>query len=96
MKTNITIILNEKNNIFFELCEYARFHFYMENEQNRLKAEVVELLYRTFPHPEIIYQKYLERLITINFNSTDKALSIKKAENYANKLVKPHMKFILM
>ncbi|MCU5747152.1 IS110 family transposase, partial [Staphylococcus sp. SQ8-PEA] len=41
-----------------------------------------------FPHPDIVYQQDLETLITSILNSTDKGLSIKKAENYAKELVK--------
>ncbi|MCU5745757.1 IS110 family transposase [Staphylococcus sp. SQ8-PEA] len=96
--------------IFFELRERARFHLEMENEQNRLKVEIVEALHQTFPqleklfknryslialniaqqfpHPDIVYQQDLETLITSILNSTDKGLSIKKAENYAKELVK--------
>lgn len=97
------------SDIFFELRERARFHLEMENEQNRLKVEIVESLHQTFPqleklfkncysiialniakqfpHPEYVYQQELETLVTSIFNSTDKGLSIKKAENYAEKLV---------
>ncbi|WP_081918177.1 IS110 family transposase [Staphylococcus schweitzeri] len=41
--------------IFFELRERARFHLEIENEQNRLKFEIVELLHQTFPGLEKLF-----------------------------------------
>uniref|UniRef100_UPI0021F3A9FB IS110 family transposase n=3 Tax=Staphylococcus epidermidis TaxID=1282 RepID=UPI0021F3A9FB len=35
--------------IFFELRERVRFHLEIENEQNRLKFQILELLHQTFP-----------------------------------------------
>ncbi len=40
-----------------------------------------------FPHPEIVKKHCLEALIASIFNSTDKGLSVMKAENYAKKLI---------
>ena len=40
-----------------------------------------------FPHPEIMKKQDLEALIESVFNSTDKGLSVIKAENYAKKLI---------
>ncbi|MCG9804912.1 IS110 family transposase, partial [Staphylococcus argenteus] len=41
--------------IFFELRERARFHLEIENEQNRLKFEIVEQLHQTFPGLEKLF-----------------------------------------
>lgn len=101
--------LPKHETIFFELRERARFHLEIENEQNRLKVEIVELLHQTFPgleklfssrysiialniaeiftHPDIVIDMNKDILITYIFNSTDKGLSMDKAEKYAHQLV---------
>ncbi|NFV89770.1 IS110 family transposase, partial [Staphylococcus aureus] len=95
--------------IFFELRERARFHLEIENEQNRLKFEIVEQLHQTFPgleklfssrysiialniaerftHPDMVRNMDIDTLISYIFNSTDKGLSMNKAENHAHQLV---------
>ncbi|MEN0340880.1 IS110 family transposase [Staphylococcus aureus] len=95
--------------IFFELRERARFHLEIENEQNRLKFEIVEQLHQTCPgleklfssrysiialniaerftHPDMVRNMDIDTLISYIFNSTDKGLSMNKAENHAHQLV---------
>ncbi|WP_407816908.1 IS110 family transposase [Staphylococcus aureus] len=95
--------------IFFELRERARFHLEIENEQNRLKFEIVEQLHQTFPgleklfssrysiialniaerftHPDMVRNMDIDTLISYIFNTTDKGLSMNKAENHAHQLV---------
>ncbi|MCU5747145.1 IS110 family transposase, partial [Staphylococcus sp. SQ8-PEA] len=51
--------------IFFELRERARFHLEMENEQNRLKVEIVESLHQTFPQLEKLFKNRYS-LIALN------------------------------
>ncbi|MDH8963466.1 IS110 family transposase, partial [Staphylococcus epidermidis] len=41
--------------IFFELRERVRFHLEIENEQNRLKFQILELLHQTFPGLERLF-----------------------------------------
>ena len=43
------------DSIFFELRERARFHLEIDNDQNRLKVEIVELLHQTFPGLEKLF-----------------------------------------
>ncbi|RIO86461.1 IS110 family transposase [Staphylococcus haemolyticus] len=44
-----------QDSIFFELRERARFHLEIENNQNRLKNEIIELLHQTFPGLEKLF-----------------------------------------
>lgn len=107
LKATETISMYE--DIFFELRERARFHLEIENEQNRLKFEIVEQLHQTFPgleklfssrysiialniaerftHPDMVRNMDIDTLISHIFHSTDKGLSMNKAENYAHQLV---------
>lgn len=48
--------LNTKQDIFFELRERARFHLEIENDQNRLKIMIIELLHQTFPGLEKLFK----------------------------------------
>lgn len=48
--------LNTKQDIFFELRERARFHLEIENDQNRLKIMIIELLHQTFPRLEKLFK----------------------------------------
>lgn len=50
-----TDCLHTNESIFFELRERARFHLEIENEQNRLKVEIVEVLHQTFPGLEKLF-----------------------------------------
>lgn len=45
--------------IFIELRERARFHLENENNQNRLKVEMIEVLHQTFPGLEKLFKKTL-------------------------------------
>ncbi|MCD8819730.1 IS110 family transposase, partial [Mammaliicoccus sciuri] len=47
---------NTTDDIFFELRERARFHLEFENEQNRLKVEIIEILHQTFPGLEKLFK----------------------------------------
>ncbi|MEL3712038.1 IS110 family transposase, partial [Staphylococcus borealis] len=57
---------------FFELRERARFHLEIENNQNRLKNEIIELLHQTFPG--------LEKL----FSSRYSIIALNIAENFTH------------
>lgn len=47
---------NTNDDIYFELRERARFHLEFENEQNRLKVEIIEILHQTFPGLEKLFK----------------------------------------
>ncbi|WP_345773183.1 IS110 family transposase [Mammaliicoccus sp. J-M40] len=47
---------NTNDDIYFELRERARFHLESENEQNRLKVEIIEILHQTFPGLEKLFK----------------------------------------
>ncbi|WP_095092554.1 IS110 family RNA-guided transposase [Staphylococcus simiae] len=109
LKQTDSLSNHNHDSIFFELRERVRFHLEIENEQNRLKNEIVELLHQTFPglenlfssrysiialniaeiftHPDMVADISMDMLITHIFSSTDKGLSMNKAEKYAHQLV---------
>nr|WP_157738314.1 IS110 family transposase [Staphylococcus simiae] len=109
LKQTDSLSNHNHDSIFFELRERARFHLEIENEQNRLKNEIVELLHQTFPglenlfssrysiialniaeiftHPDMVTDISMDILINDIFSSTDKGLSMNKAEKYAHQLV---------
>nr|WP_157738318.1 IS110 family transposase [Staphylococcus simiae] len=109
LKQTDSLSNHNHDSIFFELRERVRFHLEIENEQNRLKNEIVEILHQTFPglenlfssrysiislniaeiftHPDMVTDKSMDMLITHIFSSTDKGLSMNKAEKYAHQLV---------
>ncbi|WP_338066612.1 IS110 family transposase, partial [Staphylococcus simiae] len=55
LKQTDSLSNHNHDSIFFELRERARFHLEIENEQNRLKNEIVELLHQTFPGLENLF-----------------------------------------
>lgn len=67
--------------IFFELRERARFHLEIENEQNRLKFQILELLHQTFPGLERLFSSRYS-IIALNiaeiFTHPDVVLDIDK------------------
>lgn len=92
---------NISDDIYFELRERARFHLEIENRLNRLKVELIEILYQTFPgieslfknsvkkfpHPNLLKRLSINELSQKILNSTDKRIFINKAETYALKLL---------
>ncbi|MBF2039634.1 IS110 family transposase [Mammaliicoccus fleurettii] len=48
--------------IYFELRERARFHLEMENDQNKLKVELVEVLHQTFPGLEKLFKNRYSKI----------------------------------
>ncbi|MDQ7193324.1 transposase [Staphylococcus felis] len=48
--------------IYFELRERARFHLEMENDQNKLKVELVEVLHQTFPDLEKLFKNRYSKI----------------------------------
>ncbi|MBM0828925.1 IS110 family transposase [Staphylococcus epidermidis] len=67
--------------IFFELRERVRFHLEIENEQNRLKFQILELLHQTFPGLERLFSSRYS-IIALNiaeiFTHPDMVLDIDK------------------
>jgi len=97
------------SSIYFELRERARFHLEIENNQNRLKIELIEVLHQTFPglenlfknrysiialniaecfsHPDFVLQKAPHTLTLDILNSTNKGMSLEKADKYSTLLL---------
>ena len=67
--------------VFFELRERVRFHLEIENEQNRLKFQILELLHQTFPGLERLFSSRYS-IIALNiaeiFTHPDMVLDIDK------------------
>lgn len=54
--------LDSNPDIFFELRERARFHVEIENDQNRLKIMIIELLHQTFPGLEKLFKNRYSKI----------------------------------
>ncbi|WP_308445804.1 IS110 family transposase [Staphylococcus marylandisciuri] len=80
---------NEQNRLKVEIEESLHQTFPQLEKLFKNRYSLIALnIAQQFPHPDLVYQQDLETLITSILNSTDKGLSIKKAENYAKELVK--------